>query len=333
MHHEIDFLRNENQDQNIQIALLKEMMIEWNQQQQDRPVQSNEPNIKEHQEFEEMVKESRHEGPVRKRPARLLPIKFLYGERKNDTADNYPPKFYGPPTSCSDLTKLGYTLNGFYQVNPILNVQSKNSTDDLLAQLETVYCAFKQPEETLNASSKVEKRIIAVPKLNQPKDKEVIVQQIVPIVPISKDVGIHFYALSKQFGPPFNRWVDLTTGILQFREVILNLGGAFHQSNGTFTAPKSGYYRFFFQMLLRPLNPEKKSFDEEKMLDSSFIILKNGEPEEFIGITGFFVSRESVLYLEKRDNISLRDNNFQYADRTFQLIDVDSFWFSGSILN
>jgi len=96
-------------------------MIEWNNQQQDRPVQ-----IKEHQEYEKIVKKSSHEGPIRKRPLRFLPAKFLYGEKKNDTANDHPliSKFYGPPTICSDLSNLGYTLNGFYLVKPLF----KNST-------------------------------------------------------------------------------------------------------------------------------------------------------------------------------------------------------------
>ncbi len=27
--------------------------------------------------------------------------------------------FYGPPTSCNELGKLGYTLNGFYLANGV----------------------------------------------------------------------------------------------------------------------------------------------------------------------------------------------------------------------
>ena len=92
-----------------------------------------------------------------KRPARLLPFHFLMVDRKksNSTTDEYPiPKFYGPATNCSELSLLGYTLNGYYLVKPVSNA----SYDSKTTSLETVYCSFKQPSESLN-SSPVEKRI------------------------------------------------------------------------------------------------------------------------------------------------------------------------------
>ena len=56
-----------------------------------------------------------------KRPYRPLPI----DNRKDDNDDGSNPgrrpaisRFYGPPANCSDLMKLGYTLNGFYLVKP-----------------------------------------------------------------------------------------------------------------------------------------------------------------------------------------------------------------------
>ena len=61
------------------------------------------------------------------------------------------------PTSCSDLSQLGYSLNGFYNVK----VNNENSLENV--KLETVFCAFKQPEGTFNLSA-VETRI--VPNLN-----------------------------------------------------------------------------------------------------------------------------------------------------------------------
>lgn len=42
-------------------------------------------------------------------------------------------QFLGPPTSCSDLGKLGYTLNGYYLV------KNKNS-------IVIDYCMFRQAQ-------------------------------------------------------------------------------------------------------------------------------------------------------------------------------------------
>ncbi len=55
----------------------------------------------------------------KKRPVRLLPARILQGERKNNT--DHPPirRFYGPPSNCSDLALLGYTLNGITWSNPM----------------------------------------------------------------------------------------------------------------------------------------------------------------------------------------------------------------------
>ena len=47
-------------------------------------------------------------------------------------------RFYGPPCNCSELGKLGYTLNGYYLVNG-----SKSSSE-----IEVLLCRFKlQPGE------------------------------------------------------------------------------------------------------------------------------------------------------------------------------------------
>ena len=54
---------------------------------------------------------------------------MLYrGDDKNKTK-----RFYGLATSCNELGKLGYTLNGLYLVD--CKDQSKKS----------IYCQFKQP--------------------------------------------------------------------------------------------------------------------------------------------------------------------------------------------
>jgi len=92
-----------------------------------------------------------------KRPYRLIPAHKT--QKPDDDGNNLitqqPLQFYGPLANCSDLSKLGYTLNGFYQVSPYIT--NKNSND---IKVDTVYCAFKQPEGTLKSSRVVEKRVM-----------------------------------------------------------------------------------------------------------------------------------------------------------------------------
>jgi len=69
-----------------------------------------------------------------------LSKKYLYenrGKEKNDTEgeENVTKPFYGPPSNCTDLAKLGYTLNGYYLVNG-----SKSSSN-----IEVVLCRFQLP--------------------------------------------------------------------------------------------------------------------------------------------------------------------------------------------
>ena len=46
--------------------------------------------------------------------------------------------FYGPAFNCVDISKLGYTLNGYYLV------KDKNQTKNY--QVEVLGCRFKHPE-------------------------------------------------------------------------------------------------------------------------------------------------------------------------------------------
>ena len=48
-------------------------------------------------------------------------------------------RFYGPATNCTELSKLGYTLNGYYLVNGNKN-ESKKSKN-----IKVVDCRFKKP--------------------------------------------------------------------------------------------------------------------------------------------------------------------------------------------
>jgi len=54
-------------------------------------------------------------------------------------------RFYGPPTNCSDLAKLGYTLNGYYM--------TRNGNGE--GSIGVVYCRFRQPNLILEKQSKI----------------------------------------------------------------------------------------------------------------------------------------------------------------------------------
>ncbi len=125
IHQEIGSLRDENHNQNLEIALLKERIGNLDDQ------------------------SLHHRG---ERPVRLLPPYLFYGERnKNETEQQKQMnrRRYEQPTNCSDLSILGYTLNGFYLVK-------SNNNASTTIKLETVYCAFKQVEGTLFDASLVE---------------------------------------------------------------------------------------------------------------------------------------------------------------------------------
>ncbi len=69
-----------------------------------------------------------------------IPYGKLFSRKKNQSAEENSisddrVRFYGPPTNCSELAKLGYTLNGYYLT------KSSNSQ----GLLGVVYCRFHQP--------------------------------------------------------------------------------------------------------------------------------------------------------------------------------------------
>ena len=77
-----------------------------------------------------------------KRPYRLIPVNKPEDENSNQANR----KFYGPPTNCSDLGKLGHNLNGYYLV--------KSSDPSQKNKMMTVYCAFRQAQEVLGKLGK-----------------------------------------------------------------------------------------------------------------------------------------------------------------------------------
>jgi len=80
-----------------------------------------------------------------KRPARLLPLQLLFGDQ-DDKDQPVIRRFYGPPTNCSELSQLGYTLNGFYLVKAPENNNNSNiiKADDKI-KVDIISCTFKHP--------------------------------------------------------------------------------------------------------------------------------------------------------------------------------------------
>ena len=187
---EMGWLKDENHKQNLEMAKMMETITT-----QNITITQHEVMIKELANQQKLS--SRRQG--NKRPARLLPASILRGGKNMTTKHIDQRKFYVPPSNCSDLSQLGYTLNGYYLVN----------TDVLQAkQLVTVYCAFKQPEGTLFNPSSTEK-IIGYLKLITDNDSD------------NKTSGVHFIeaASSSQISSMAQKRVP-------FVKVSLNVRGA-----------------------------------------------------------------------------------------------------------
>ena len=64
---------------------------------------------------------------------------FNSGKPKNNTDEHeVETRFYGPATSCEELGKLGYTLNGLY----LVDCEDKSQK----GKIEVIECRFKQPQ-------------------------------------------------------------------------------------------------------------------------------------------------------------------------------------------
>jgi len=200
IYEEIGLLKDENQKQNVEIATLKELV--GSQKKDNSPILNQNSGHKMLDSLDMMM--DQHSN--KKRPVRLLPPSFFRTE-KNETAIAIR-RFYGPPTNCSELSQLGYTLNGYYQV------KSTNIND--IIQVETVYCQFKQPEGIFNPSGN-EKRISSS-HLKLPKSG-------------SAGTGVHFYVTLKSF--------EETTPFptIAFYDVKVNIGDAYDSKSGMFNAP------------------------------------------------------------------------------------------------
>jgi len=171
--------------------------------------------------MKESTPSQRHRGSSgefqrKQRPARLLPTFILHGNKpRNDMSY----RFYGPPTNCSGLSLLGYTLNGFYQV------LAKNTSDEGTGngedglEAKTIYCTFKHS----NGSDIAEKRVVSL-KI------------------FSGTGGVHFNVKMKS---ELKITLKKITHI-RFDVILLNVGDGFNRSTGFFRAPKTGIYQFTF---------------------------------------------------------------------------------------
>jgi len=207
-------LRNENHKQNAEITSLKETV-----QSQNKTIHRHETVIKElvviTSKHKRMDDKSARNLRRNKRPYRLLPTY----SRKNETDQQYHNRFYGPPTNCYDLTRLGYTLNGYYLVKPnntettIIN----NSGNGKNTKLRTIFCAFKQ--EGIFDESRVENVVSS--------------QESIP-------TEIYFHAKKAK------SFIARLYDALMFAKIISNVGEGFKE-NGLFVAPKSGIYHFIYK--------------------------------------------------------------------------------------
>lgn len=169
-----------------------------------------------HKTWDSLKKMDQHGNKNKKRPVRLLPNSILYAEKNVSSNNNQIRRFYGPPTNCSQLAQLGYTLNGYYLV------KSGNIPD--IFQVDAVYCSFKQPGGSFSLSG-LEKRLGHY-KLGHDIG--------------TANGGVHFYAILRSFNN------TAAGAIIQFDQVTLNMGEAFDLDTGYFTAPRDGVYQFFF---------------------------------------------------------------------------------------
>jgi len=100
-----------------------------------------------------------------------------------------------------------YSAWATYTVKPA----DHNNADD--TKLETIFCAFQQPEGVAFNSSAIEKRIAHLNNLND--------------VAKASGSGIHFHG--HRFQTKFSSVLIPQNSLLPF-EIYLNMGGAFHEN-------------------------------------------------------------------------------------------------------
>ena len=235
----------------------------------------------------------------------------IHNTRKIDNgkiSSNNPPgnqrdRFFGPPTNCSDLARLGYTLNGFYTVTLSRMIDLSNTIKDKPIKLEIVYCLFMQPEGTFNPSTTVEKRIAHF-KLGSDDNSNK--------VGFPPGTGIHFQLYRSEFTKELNG--NPHRQLISFDSIVLNMGNAFLTRNqdhqGRFVAPKAGVYQFFFTSVMSSIPKNVSSV-------SVYLILRTGLSASDGSIMGSMVGSSgtkeegnsmviaATLKLKKGDHIFL----------------------------
>jgi len=260
IHQEIDLLRGENQNQNIQIAFLKEKAgLQDEPDHRFRQVPTDIPeNVKAAMmkiSSQLIAKGSHHHR--QERPARLLPLQLLF--RRNNNTETKIFRFYGQPTNCSQLSELGYTLNGFYLV------KSSNPLDTSGLQLETVFCSFKQPEDRPFNSSALEKRVGFL-KFD---DKAWETDNVDKGFPTNSSSITHNNTRNNSSGRIMfhlqirnssNNIVQITGSALNFDLILSNFENCYSPNDRTFLVPIDGRYKFVFEGKILAKNVQNITF-------------------------------------------------------------------------
>jgi len=339
-------LREENQNQNKDITTLQDTI-----QLQNKTIIQHEITIKElDQEIRKSCNGCKHnhdsseKHEQSKRPARLLPLQLLFDQDEDDDTTKKPPprKFYGPPTNCSDLSRLGYTLNGYYLVrNSYTDTMTNNHFNSTyINNVDTVYCAFKQ--EGMFSASLLEHKLALPPHILELKEQMAQLRQMVKLphssesyignlakvyvnLNIYTNTNISYHLFKK--GTPYTSTVicfavqkiifnqPTESSVVQFEEEVINIGETFDFKESVFVAPKDGVYEFIF-------NGYKRGFNKEHVLKVSLRLngkaVVNALAEELVGkhrsgpdIDHNFhcpISMHSLLKLNKGDRIELFKN-------------------------
>jgi len=195
-------------------------------------------------------------------------ISFLRGENHNQNIKSLACKngtattgtdqqqlreFYGPPANCSDLSQLGYTLNGFY----LIKSTAANSLIDTLGltQLEAVFCAFKQPGSHLK-SPELEKRVgflkldakasptseVTTSPTKQGNEVQNASFQTKTNNESSSSDKLIFHLQIKS-----NSIVQKPGAPVEFDNIILNADKSYDPKTLAFFAPVTGNYKFVFE--------------------------------------------------------------------------------------
>ena len=69
--------------------------------------------------------------------ASVTNLLIIFSKKEKNVTRASQEKFYGPASSCLEISKLGYTLNGYYLV------KGKNQTKN--DQVEVLGCRFNHP--------------------------------------------------------------------------------------------------------------------------------------------------------------------------------------------